>query len=181
MKMDPLVYLCAIAAVLLPVLRWLPLMFNSINSEAFTQQILKLLEAGNLDRAIKLCNAAPRAFYVAMVKATLEAAQKCRPDDGKPLVEETLRDAFQREYSVQMKRARSLGFLPPIGALVAAGGLFMAGSDPVEPAVVYAPPIIAVMLWIGSLRKVQKLRERSMEGFGRILPLAVAHVMGAED
>lgn len=181
MQMDPLVYLCAIAAVLLPVLRWLPLMFFSIHSEAFTLQILKLLKAGNLERAIKLCSAVPRAFYVAMIKATLEAAHKCKPDDGRGLVEETLRDAFQREYSVQMKRARSLGFLPPLGALVAAGGLFIAGNEPAEPAVVYAPPIIAVMLWIGSMRKVQKLRERSMQGFERILPLAVAHVVGSED
>jgi hypothetical protein len=64
---------------------------------------------------------------------------------------------------------------------VAAAGLFLAGNEPTEPAVVYAPPIIAVMLWIGSLRKVQMLRAKSMEGFEQILPLAVDNVVGSED
>jgi len=181
MKMDPLVYVCAVVAVMLPVLRWLPLMFYSINHEAFTAQIVKLLKAGNAERALKLCNAVPRAFYVAMMKALLEAGQACKPDDGEGIVSESLRDAFQREQAKQLRRARNLGFLAPIGVLVAAAGLFLAGSDPAEPAVVYAPPVITVMLWIGSVRKVGKLRDRSAEGLEQILPLAVAHYTASSD
>ena len=180
MNMDPLVYLCAAAAVALPVLRWIPLFLYSIHEEAFTVQIVKLLQAGNYTRAQKLCSAATRAFYVAMVKATLEAGKACKPDDGERLVEETLRDGFQREYSVQMKRARSLGFLPPLGALAAALGLFIAGKDPAEPGVVYAPPLVAIVLWVASLRKVQRLRSRSLNGLERILPAAVRHITSRE-
>jgi len=181
MKMDPIVYVLAFAAVGLPVLRWLPLMLFSINHEAFTAQILKLLKARNYDRALKLCRVVPKAFYPAMVTAVLEAGSKCKASDGEALIRETLRDAFQREYKLQFGRARKLGFLAPAGALVAAAGLFLAGDNPAEPAVVYAPPVIAVMLWISGMRKVQKLREKSMAGLELILPPAVACITEAKE
>jgi len=170
--MEPLVYVLAFAAVALPVLRFLPLIFFTIQHEAFTAQIVKLLEARNYERALKLCRVVPKTFYGAMIKAVLEAGQTCKPSDGQTLIKETLRDAFQREYKVQMRRATRLGFLAPLGVVLAAAGLFVAGNEPAEPPVVYGPAVITVMLWIASMRKVQKIRDRSMQGLERILPAA---------
>ena len=71
-----MVYALAIAAVMLPVLRWLPLMFFAINHEAFNVHILKLLKARNYDRALKLCRAVPSAFYPVMVRSARQAMAK---------------------------------------------------------------------------------------------------------
>ena len=49
--------------------------FN-INGNAFMQQIMKLVMANNIDRAIKLCNAAPSAALARGVKAGLIKANK---------------------------------------------------------------------------------------------------------
>jgi biopolymer transport protein ExbB len=49
--------------------------FN-INGNAFMQQIMKLVMANNIDRAIKLCNAAPSAALARVVKAGLIKANK---------------------------------------------------------------------------------------------------------
>ena len=49
--------------------------FN-INGNAFMQQIMKLVMANNIDRAIKLCNAAPSAALAKVIKAGLIKANK---------------------------------------------------------------------------------------------------------
>jgi biopolymer transport protein ExbB/TolQ len=48
----------------------------NINTEAFTSQIQKLVAANNIERAIKLCNAAPTAALPKVIRAGLAAAGK---------------------------------------------------------------------------------------------------------
>ena len=48
----------------------------NINANAFMAQIQKLVMANNIDRAIKLCNAAPSAALPKVIKAGLTRANK---------------------------------------------------------------------------------------------------------
>jgi len=59
----------------------------NINASAFMAQIQKLVMANNIDRAIKLCNAAPSAALPRVIKAGLTRANK-GPDEIQNAVEE---------------------------------------------------------------------------------------------
>ena len=48
----------------------------NINGQAFMAQVTKLVLANNIDRSIKLCNAAPNAALPRIVKAGLTRANK---------------------------------------------------------------------------------------------------------
>ena len=48
----------------------------NLNASAFMAQIQKLVIANNIDRAIKLCNAAPSAALAKVIKAGLTRANK---------------------------------------------------------------------------------------------------------
>ena len=57
--------------------RFIYLFFKyNINANAFMAQVQKLVMAGSIDRAIKLCNAAPNAALPRVVKAGLTRANK---------------------------------------------------------------------------------------------------------
>ena len=53
-----------------------------INAQAFYTQIQKLVMANNVDRAIKLCNAAPGPPFVAAMKILLTRANRSRDMEG---------------------------------------------------------------------------------------------------
>jgi len=53
----------------------------SINSGPFIEQITKLVMTGNIDRAIKLCGAAPNAA-LARIVSTFETSMKLRTASG---------------------------------------------------------------------------------------------------
>jgi len=59
----------------------------NINAAAFMAQIQKLVMANNIDRAIKLCNAAPSAALPKVIKAGLTRANK-GPEEIQNAVEE---------------------------------------------------------------------------------------------
>ena len=59
----------------------------NINASAFMAQIQKLVMANNIDRAIKLCNAAPSAALPKVIKAGLTRANK-GPEEIQNAVEE---------------------------------------------------------------------------------------------
>jgi biopolymer transport protein ExbB/TolQ len=67
----------SIIGVGLIVERFIFLFFKyNINATAFMGQIQKLVMANNIDRAIKLCNAAPNAVLPKVIKAGLTRANK---------------------------------------------------------------------------------------------------------
>lgn len=67
----------SIVAIGIVIERFIFLFFKyNINAHAFMAQIQKLVMAGNVDRAIKLCNAAPSAALPKVVKAGLTRANK---------------------------------------------------------------------------------------------------------
>jgi biopolymer transport protein ExbB/TolQ len=49
---------------------------NSLSRDAFMRHILRMVANRNFDRALKLCNAAPRAALAKVVKAGLQRANK---------------------------------------------------------------------------------------------------------
>ena len=67
----------SIVAIGIIIERFIFLFFKyNINASAFMTQIQKLVMANNIDRAIKLCNAAPSAALARVVKAGLTRANK---------------------------------------------------------------------------------------------------------
>lgn len=75
----------------------------NINAVAFFSQIQKLVMAGNIDRAIKLCNAAPAAALPRIVKAGLMRANK-----GASAIENAIGEATLEIVPQVTKRTNSL-------------------------------------------------------------------------
>ena len=73
--------LCAILGLAVLVERFIFLFFRfNINGPQFFNQIQKLVMANNIDRAIKLCNAADKAALARVLKAGLTRANKSESD-----------------------------------------------------------------------------------------------------
>lgn len=69
--------LCSVVGLGLMIERFIFLFFKyNINGKAFMAQVQKLVMANNIDRAIKLCNAAPSAALPKVIKAGLARANK---------------------------------------------------------------------------------------------------------
>lgn len=82
---------CLIIGIGLMVERFIFLFFRyNINGAAFMAQIQKLVMANNIDRAIKLCNAAPSAALPKVVKAGLTRANKGEVEISNAIEEATL-------------------------------------------------------------------------------------------
>lgn len=62
----------------------------NMDSRAFMAQIQKLIEANNIDRAVKLCQAAPNAALSRVVRAGLVRANRGEREIGKALEEAVL-------------------------------------------------------------------------------------------
>ncbi len=62
----------------------------NINADQFMAQIQKLVMANNIDRAIKLCNAAPKAALPRVIKAALTRANKGEVEISNAIEESTL-------------------------------------------------------------------------------------------
>lgn len=71
------ILIISILSLAIMIERFIFLFFRyNINAEAFMQNIRKLVMAGNVDRAIKMCNASPTAAVPRVVKAGLMRANK---------------------------------------------------------------------------------------------------------
>lgn len=85
--MHPILFMSVIGLGVM-IERFIFLYFKyNINAQAFMAQIQKLVMANNIDRAIKLCNAAPSAALPKVIKAGLTRANK-GPEEIQNAVEE---------------------------------------------------------------------------------------------
>lgn len=83
--------ICLVVGIGLMIERFIFLFFKyNINGAAFMAQIQKLVMANNIDRAIKLCNAAPSAVLPKVVKAGLTRANKGELEIANAIEEATL-------------------------------------------------------------------------------------------
>ena len=84
----------------------------NINAPAFMAQIQKLVMANNIDRAIKLCNAASQAALARVVKAGLTRANK-----GEAEIQNAIEEANLEVIPQLTKRTGSLGTLASLATL----------------------------------------------------------------
>ena len=106
----------------------------NINATAFMAQIQKLVMANNIDRAIKLCNAAPSAALPKVIKAGLTRANK-----GQIEVQNAIEEATLEVVPLVQKRTNSLLALANIATLLGLLGTIF-GMIAAFEAVAHAPP-----------------------------------------
>lgn len=104
----------SIVAIGIIIERFIFLFFKyNINANAFMAQIQKLVMAGNVDRAIKLCNAAPSAALPKVVKAGLTRANK-----GEVQIQNAIEEAALEVVPMVSRRTNSLLALANIATLL---------------------------------------------------------------
>lgn len=104
----------SIVAIGVVIERFVFLFFKySINAEAFMAQVQKLVMANNIDRAIKLCNAAPSAALPRVIKAGLTRANK-----GEVEIQNAIEEATLQVVPMVQKRTASLQALANIATLL---------------------------------------------------------------
>jgi biopolymer transport protein ExbB/TolQ len=111
-----LIILPSVASVAIIVERLVFLLFRfNINATQFWAQIQKLVMANNIDRAIKLCNAAPKAALPRVLKAGLMRANK-----GEIEIANAIEEAQLEVVPLVMKRTSAL---PQIASMATLLGL----------------------------------------------------------
>ncbi|MCA9538068.1 MAG: MotA/TolQ/ExbB proton channel family protein [Myxococcales bacterium] len=107
----------------------------NINAAAFMAQIQKLVMANNIDRAIKLCNAAPSAALPKVIKAGLTRANK-GPEEIQNAVEEATLEivpVVTKRTNVLQQIANIATLLGLLGTILGLIQAFEALSDPSIP------------------------------------------------
>ena len=98
---------CAVAVI---IERIITLMFRyNLNAPPFMEQVTKLVLTGNVDRAVKLCGAAPHAPLAKVIRAGLTRANR-----GEMEVANREDSHGSSEFKVQSSKLRGQGqFLEP--------------------------------------------------------------------
>ncbi len=111
-----LIILPMFAAIVLMIERSIFLLFRyNINAPQFWAQIQKLVMANNIDRAIKLCNAAPAAALPRVLKAGLMRANK-----GEVEISNAIAEAQLDIVPMVTKRTSAM---PPVASIATLMGL----------------------------------------------------------
>jgi biopolymer transport protein ExbB len=124
--------LCAILGLAVLVERFIFLFFRfNINGPQFFNQIQKLVMANNIDRAIKLCNAADKAALARVLKAGLTRANKSESDISAAIEEAILEvtPAINKRVSMIPAIANIATLLGLIGTVFGMLDAFAAVAD----------------------------------------------------
>lgn len=109
-----LILAVSIFAIGITIERFIFLFFKyNINAQAFMAQIQKLVMADNIDRAIKLCNAAPSRALPRVIKAGLTRANK-----GEVEIQNAIEEATLEVVPKVQKRTPALAVLANISTLI---------------------------------------------------------------
>ena len=109
-----LILVISVIAIGIIIERFIFLFFKyNINANAFMAQIQKLVMAGNIDRAIKLCNAAPSAALPKVVKAGLTRANK-----GEIAIQNAIEEATLEVVPMISRRTPALLALANVATLL---------------------------------------------------------------
>ncbi|QDG52727.1 MotA/TolQ/ExbB proton channel family protein [Persicimonas caeni] len=109
-----LILAVSIFAIGITIERFIFLFFKyNINAQAFMAQIQKLVMADNIDRAIKLCNAAPSRALPKVIKAGLTRANK-----GEVEIQNAIEEATLEVVPKVQKRTPALAVLANIATLL---------------------------------------------------------------
>lgn len=196
-----LILVVSIFAIGIIIERFIFLFFKyNINANAFMAQIQKLVMAGNVDRAIKLCNAAPAAALPKVVKAGLTRANK-----GEVQIQNAIEEATLEVVPMVTRRtpallalaniATLLGLLGTIVGLIEAfaaledaapedrqrllaGGIALAMNTTAFGLIVAIPTMLAHLFLSGiSKRIVEEIDQHSV----KLENLLVAHSKGGAE
>jgi biopolymer transport protein ExbB len=124
--------ICAVLGLAVTVERFIFLFFRfNINGQQFFNQIQKLVMANNIDRAIKLCNAADKAALARVVKAGLTRANKSESDISSAIEEAILEvsPAINKRVSTMPAIANIATLLGLIGTIFGMLEAFAAVAD----------------------------------------------------
>lgn len=156
-------------------LRWILLRGLHIHYEMFNVQILKLIRAGNVERAVKLCGAVPRCSYALALQAALAAGQKRQGRYG-PEIQAAAQAAFQREMDAQLGKLKVPAVLGGLGLvlLLCAAGYALANQLPV-PGFSYGVMGAGVLAYLISLYVPAGVK-RSTDLFPEVA-VALAHTL----
>lgn len=109
-----IILVASIFAIGIIIERFIFLFFKyNINATAFMGQIQKLVMANNIDKAIKLCNAAPSAALARVIKAGLSRANK-----GPEEIQNAVEEATLEVIPYIQKRTNSLQAIGNIATLM---------------------------------------------------------------
>lgn len=130
-----LILVMSIFAIGIIIERFIFLFFKyNINATAFMAQIQKLVMAGNVDRAIKLCNAAPSAALPKVVKAGLTRANK-----GEVAIQNAIEEATLEVVPMVTRRTPALLALANIATLLGLLGTIIGLIDAFDSLATAAP------------------------------------------
>lgn len=178
---EPLEIAALIAGVFLCLVRAFPVFKGNLNTVAFSAMIVKLVKADNIDRAKKLCGAAPNSWVIGMVRPLLDVGE-IDGSLGRGLVREELEVRFFRARKKQLARAWSFWWVGVIGLGLTAAGAAMAftrGASP--PPQILIAPTIALLINVWAIRSVLKVkRDTEVEG-KKIIATLTDHIVGADN
>lgn len=162
-----LVMAFTVLGVALVVLRWFMLRGLHIHYEAFNTQIIKLIIADNVDRALKLCGAVPRCSYALALRAALSAGRERKSSYG-PEIQAAAQGAFQREMTVQLSSLTAPALLGGLGlALLVCGLGYALAYRLAVPNFVYAGQGAGILAYLISLRITRGVK-RSQDLFPEV-------------
>jgi biopolymer transport protein ExbB len=104
--------LCWGIAIIIERFIYIFFIFN-VNAEAFMAQVQKLVMANDIDRAIKLCNAAPSAALPKVVKAGLTRANR-----GEVEIQNAVEEATLEIVPILQKRTPNLAQIANLATLI---------------------------------------------------------------
>jgi len=160
--------LVSVFGIAIVVERFIFLFFKyNINANQFMAQIQKLVMANNIDRAIKLCNAAPSAALPKVIKAGLTRANKGETEIGNAIEEATL-----EVIPNITKRTSMLQSVANIATLLGLLGTIIGLIEAFE-AVATAPPDMKTQMLTASISIAM-----NTTGFGLVvaIPLMASHI-----
>ena len=148
-------------------LRWFLLRGLHIHYEAFNTQIVKLIKADNVERALRLCGAVSRCSYALALRAALSAGRE-RDSRYAPEVQATAQGAFDREMEVQLNGLTAPSLVGSLGlaTLICSLGYVLAYRLNV-PTFVYVLQGLGVLSYLFSLR-ISRGVKRSAELFPEV-------------
>ncbi|MCB9519359.1 MAG: MotA/TolQ/ExbB proton channel family protein [Myxococcales bacterium] len=158
----------SVVAFAIVIERFIFLFFKyNINANAFMGQVSKLVISGSVDRAIKLCNAAPSAALPKVVKAGLTRANK-----GEVQIQNAIEEATLEVVPFVTRRTPALLALANIATLLGLLGTIIGLIDAFA-ALENAPPEDRQRLLAGGIALAM-----NTTAFGLIvaIPTMVAHL-----
>jgi biopolymer transport protein ExbB len=156
-------------AIAIVIERILVLAFKlNLNAPPFMSQIQKLILSGNVDRAVKLCDAAPNAALSKVVRAGLTRANR-----GEQEVARALEEAVLEATPAISKRVASLWSLANIATLIGLVGTIVGLIGTFKALGAASPEMKQVMLTKG----ISEAMNNTAFGLTIAVTCIVAHLM----